>query len=414
MSKISSSPIASLVPGSSCVPTPAPSPQPTVPTLPPLPPIGGGLGGLKDAINQKNSSQVANTQANQLEQIQRGVQNGTISSQEATKLLEQQSKIAESVKAAQADGFMSSSERADIQRQQMMAGFGVSQASNSLELGHLLSRDSDLSQRQAEQIGSIAQGVRSGSLTGGEASSLLSGQANIARSLANAQADGRVSLGELVNTYFQQESAGQNIQREKGDLEKAPHARSGLRELINQKRSAEVANAQAGQLEQIQRGVQNGTISSQEATKLLEQQAKIAESIKAASADGSISDSERASIRRQQMMAGFGVSQASNSLEFDHLFSRDTLLSQRQAEQIGSIAQGIRSGSLTGGEASSLLTGQADIARSLDQAQADGDVSLGELVNTYFKQENAGQSIDREKGDLEKAAHARRRFSIFF
>jgi hypothetical protein len=114
------------------------------------------------------------------------------------------------------------------------------------------------------------------------------------------------------------------------------------------------------------------------------------------------------------MMAGFGVSQASNSLEFDHLFSRDTLLSQRQAEQIGSIAQGIRSGSLTGGEASSLLTGQADIARSLDQAQADGDVSLGELVNTYFKQENAGQSIDREKGDLEKAAHARRRFSIFF
>jgi len=418
MSKISSSPIAGLVPGSSCVPTPSPTPSlPTLPTLPtPLPPLppGGGLGGLKDAINQKNSSQVANTQAGQLEQIQRGVQNGTISQQEATKLLEQQAKIAESVKAAQADGFMSASERADIQRQQMVASFGVSQASNSLELGHLLSRDSELSQRQAEQIGSIAQGVRSGSLTGGEASSLLSGQANIARSLANAQADGRVSLGELVNTYFQQESAGQNIQREKGDLEKAPHARGGLRELINQKRSAEVANAQAGQLEQIQRGVQNGTISQQEATKLLEQQAKIAESIKAASADGTISDSERTSIRRQQMMAGFGVSQASNSYEFDHLFSRDTLLSQRQAEQIGSIAQGIRSGSLTGGEASSLLTGQADIARSLDQAQADGDVSLGELVNTYFKQESAGQSIDREKGDLEKAAHARRRFSIFF
>jgi hypothetical protein len=282
-----------------------------------------------------------------------------------------------------------------------------------MELGNLLSRDNNLSQRQAEQIGSIAQGVRSGSLTGGEASSLLQGQANIARSLANAQADGRVSLGEMVNTFFQQESAGQNIQREKGDLEKAPHARGGLRELINQKRSAEVANAQAGQLEQIQRGVQNGTISQQEATKLLEQQAKIAESIKAAQADGSISDSERANIRRQQMMAGFGVSQAANSYEFDHLFSRDSNLSQRQAEQIGSIAQGIRSGSLTGGEASSLLTGQADIARSLDQAQSDGHVNLGELVNTYFKQESAGQKIDSEKGDLEKAAHARRRLPLF-
>jgi CRISPR/Cas system-associated endoribonuclease Cas2 len=420
MSKISSSPIAGLVPGSSCVPTPSPS-LPTIPTLPtpiptPLPPFppGGGIGGLKDAINQRNSSQVANAQANQLEQIQRGVQNGTISTQEATKLLEQQAKIAESVKAAQADGFMSSSERANIQRQQMMAGFGVAQASSSMELGNLLSRDNHLSQRQAEQIGSIAQGVRSGSLTGGEASSLLQGQANISRSLANAQADGHVSLGEMVNTYFQQEGAGQNIQREKGDLEKSPHARGGLRELINQKRSAEVANAQAGQLEQIQRGVQNGTISQQEATKLLEQQAKIAESIKAAQADGSISDSERANIRRQQMMAGFGVSQAANSYEFDHLFSRDSNLSQRQAEQIGSIAQGIRSGSLTGGEASSLLTGQADIARSLDQAQADGHVNFGEMVNTYFKQESAGQKIDSEKGDLEKAAHARRRLPIFF
>jgi hypothetical protein len=235
MSKITSSPSAGLLPGSGCIPTPSPSlptipSLPTLPTLPglPRPPFGGGIGGLKDAINQRRSAEVANAQAGQLEQIQRGVQNGTISSEEATKLLEQQAKIADAVKAAQADGFMSASERADIQRQQREARASVSQASSSYEINHLLSRNPELSQRQAEQLGSIAQGLRSGSLTGGEASSLLTGQADISRSLATAQADGRLSLSELVSTYVKQESAGKSIDSEKKDLEKAAHARRRL------------------------------------------------------------------------------------------------------------------------------------------------------------------------------------------
>jgi len=405
MTKITSSPTAGILPGSPCVPSPSPTPsQPTSPTQP-LP--GGVLAGVKEAINQKNSQDVANTQANQLEQIQRGVQNGSISSQESAKLLEQQAKIAETIKQAQSDGFMSASERSDIKRQQMMAGFGVAQASSNYEIGSLLSRNQELSSRQAEQIGSIAQGVRSGNLTGAESSSLLSGQANIARSLANAQADGRVNLGEMVGTYLQQESAGKDIQREKGDLEKAPHA-GGLKEALNQKNSLAVANAQASQLQQIQSGVQRGSISSQEATKLLEQQAKIADAIKAAQADGNMTASERANIQRMQGQAGSSVAQASRSFDIKHLMSGNRELNARLAEQVGSIAQGIRSGTLTGGEASTLLKNQASIAGTLARAQADGRVSLGELVNTYLKQQSAGKDIQREKSDMEKAPHARR------
>jgi len=405
MTKITSSPTAGILPGSPCVPSPSPTPsQPTSPTQP-LP--GGVLAGVKEAINQKNSQDVANTQANQLEQIQRGVQNGSISSQESAKLLEQQAKIAETIKQAQSDGFMSASERSDIKRQQMMAGFGVAQASSNYEIGSLLSRNQELSSRQAEQIGSIAQGVRSGNLSGAESSSLLSGQANIARSLANAQADGRVNLGEMVGTYLQQESAGKDIQREKGDLEKAPHA-GGFRETLNQKNSQAVANAQASQLQQIQSGVQRGSISSQEATKLLEQQAKIADAIKAAQADGNMTASERANIQRMQGQAGSSVAQASRSFDIKHLMSGNRELNARLAEQVGSIAQGIRSGTLTGGEASTLLKNQASIAGTLARAQADGRVSLGELVNTYLKQQSAGKDIQREKSDMEKAPHARR------
>ncbi|WP_309894813.1 hypothetical protein [Archangium sp.] len=404
MTKITSSPTAGILPGSPCVPSPTPTPsQPTSPTQP-LP--GGVLGGLKEALNQKNSQDVANAQANQLEQIQRGVQNGSISSQESAKLLEQQAKIAETIKQAQSDGFMSSSERADIKRQQMMAGFGVAQASSNYEIGSLLSRNQELSSRQAEQIGSIAQGVRSGNLSGAESSSLLSGQANIARSLANAQADGRVNLGEMVGTYLQQQSAGKDIQREKGDLEKAPHA-GGLKEALNQKNSQAVANAQASQLQQIQSGVQRGSISSTEATKLLEQQAKIADAIKAAQADGNMTASERANIQRMQGQAGSSVSQASRSFDIKHLMSGNRELNARLAEQVGSIAQGIRSGTLTGGEASTLLKNQASIAGTLARAQADGRLSLGEMVNTYLQQQSAGKDIQREKSDLERAPHGR-------
>ncbi|HEX8818357.1 MAG TPA: hypothetical protein VF794_00405 [Archangium sp.] len=225
MSKISSSP--SIAPGAGCYRPDAPTPKlpgelkplPT-PTFPPgLPP-----GGLKELINQKRSAELSNSQANQLEQIKRGVENGTISPQEATRLLEQQAKIADTLKAAQADGFISAQERAAIKRQQFVAGFSVSKASNSFELGSLLSRDRAATQAQAAQIGSLAQGIRSGDLSSPEASSLLKEQANIARTMANAQSDGRVSISEKMHLSILQESAGRDIRIEKGDLEKAPHA----------------------------------------------------------------------------------------------------------------------------------------------------------------------------------------------
>jgi hypothetical protein len=233
----------SFAPGAGCY-RPAPEPGPIVPRLP-QPPRGGCFpvptplprpmplpfpgfpdhGGLRDAINKARSAAVANTQANQLEQIQRGVENGTISQDEAAGLLKQQAAIAETVKRAQADGFISRSERAAIQRQQFQAGFGIHEARSSFEFESLF-QDQDVAHAQAQQIGSIAEGIRSGDLSSREASSLLRGQADIAREVAEAQDDFHMDPFEKLGTALRLAEAAYDIHREKRDFEKAPHGRN--------------------------------------------------------------------------------------------------------------------------------------------------------------------------------------------
>jgi CRISPR/Cas system-associated endoribonuclease Cas2 len=203
-----------LPPGGGCFPVPTPLPHP-------LP----GHGGLRDLINKARSSAVANTQANQLERIQRGVEDGTISQEEAAKLLKQQAAIADTIKRAQADGFISDSERAAIQRQQMQASFGIHEARSSFEFETFF-RNEGAAQTQAAQIGSIAESIRSGDLSSSESSSLLRGQADIARDSAEAQADGYVDPLEQFDTAMRQAKAGRDIHREKQDFEKAPHGRN--------------------------------------------------------------------------------------------------------------------------------------------------------------------------------------------
>lgn len=199
-------------PGGGCFPIPNPIPHP-------------GHGGLRDLINQLRSAEAANTQANQLERIQRGVENGTISQDEAAELLKQQAAIADTIKRAQADGFISAQEQAAIQRQQSQAGSSIREARSSFELETLF-QDRGVAHTQAEQIGSIAEGIRSGDLSSREASSLLRGQADIARDVAQALDDGYMDLSERLDTALSQREAGRDIRREKGDLDKAPHGRN--------------------------------------------------------------------------------------------------------------------------------------------------------------------------------------------
>jgi hypothetical protein len=178
-------------------------------------------------------------------------------------------------------------------------------------------------------------------------------------------------------------------------------------------RSEKIAGTQASQLETIQKGVKSGAVTEQEAAKLLTEQAKIAEATSRAGADGVITAKEAAGIKLLQAKAGLDVFLASHNGA--HSAPADPAVAKAQASQIDRIAQGVRSGSLTGAEASTLLTDQADIATTVADAQSDGDVDFIEKQLVGIRQDAASFEIKKEKTDGEKAPHAKRlHFPVLF
>jgi hypothetical protein len=171
-------------------------------------------------------------------------------------------------------------------------------------------------------------------------------------------------------------------------------------------RSQDLANTQASQIDSIRKGIQNGSITQQEAGRLLDQQAQVSRATASASADGVISASEAAGIRRLQRQASVDVFQATHNRERGTTLDR--AVGKEQAAQLNSIAQGVRSGSLTGAEADTVLTDQADIARTVAEAQADGEMDFIDQQTLAIRQGAADYEIRAEKRDTEKAPHGSR------
>lgn len=217
--------INSIVAGG-CFPTPSQPSQPTLPspTLPrPLPlPLPPKPGGLDKFLTPARSQQLATTQGNQLDSIEKGLKSGALTEQEASKLLGQQAKISEATARAGADGVITAQEAANIRRLQSQAGFDTFLATHNKAHG---TAGDATAKTQAAQIGRIADGVRSGSLTGAEASTLISDQADIAQTAGEAKADGEVDFIEEQLLNIRQDAASYEIGKEKRDGEKAPHAK---------------------------------------------------------------------------------------------------------------------------------------------------------------------------------------------
>ncbi len=125
------------------------------------------------------------TQANQLDQIAQGVRNGSITAQEAEKLLAEQAKISDYQKQAMADGFLSQEERLKLGVMQAGAALNTYQAANNGDRNAFAGLDRN-AQRQADQISRIADGRRSGNVTNTEAGHLLRDQVEIADARGDA------------------------------------------------------------------------------------------------------------------------------------------------------------------------------------------------------------------------------------
>jgi hypothetical protein len=220
MTKINSSSVAGSLP---TLTGPASTePKPALPRPEPLPAAKPGI--VDKFLTPQRSQDLANTQASQLDSIRAGVQNGSITEKEAAKLLAQQAKISEATANATADGAITGREAANIRQMQAKAGVDTFLASIN---GQHAPAD-DVAKKQAAQIGQIAQGVRSGSLNGAEANTLLADQSDIAQTAADAKADGEVDFIEKQMLNIRQEAASFEISQDKGNTEKAPHAATRL------------------------------------------------------------------------------------------------------------------------------------------------------------------------------------------
>ena len=135
----------------------------------PLPPFPFPAGGDRDA----------RVQGNQLHNIADGVRNGSITAQEAEKLLAQQKQLADATAAAKADGKVSFFERLHLNAMEAKAGRSIDQAKNNFEFDFFAAFDPS-AQKQANQLDQIGYGRQNGNITHTEASKLLGQQTNIA------------------------------------------------------------------------------------------------------------------------------------------------------------------------------------------------------------------------------------------
>jgi hypothetical protein len=176
---------------------------------------------------------------------------------------------------------------------------------------------------------------------------------------------------------------------------------------LTPERSARLADRQADQLEDIQQGVRNGTVSQEEAERLLSQQARISSATARATADGVVTEAEAAQIRRLQAQADDSIFEATTSREF-RTQTQDPSLTERQAQQIASIAEGVRNGTLTATEARSLLREQVGVAQALDRVQDGFGNDPWATIDVLLRQWQSAVNIHNEKSDFQQAPHGRR------
>ncbi len=352
--------------GPGCV-RPGPTPMPFPPS--PMPPFPGRTG-----------DRDARVQAGQLHDIADGVRNGSITTQEAEKLLAQQKQLADATAAAKADGNVSFFERLQLNAMEAKAGRSIDQAKNNFEQDFFADFD-PTAQVQADQIDQIANGRQNGNITHNEASGLLGQQTNIADARGNMD-----SMSDLFSLAGQQGQAAGDIQNQsrRGDQTK-PFLPPFPKPLPGGDLDARV---QGKQLHDIADGVRNGSITSQEAEKLLGQQKELADATAAAKADGKVTLGERLRLAAMEAKAGKAIDQAKTNFQRDFSAPFDAA-AQKQASQIDRIANGRQNGNVTHTEASKLLGQQTRIA----DARGNGGF-IGHL-QTQVEQNRADNDIRR-------------------
>jgi hypothetical protein len=149
-------------------------------------------------------------------------------------------------------------------------------------------------QRDVNQQQRIEQGLKSGSLTAGEASKLERGEARIERMESNALKDGNLSPAEKARIQRAQNQESRAINRAENNSQKGdPNSASSQRMQADVQRNI-------NQQQRIEQGVKSGQLTHREVGKLERGQAKVNRREARAGADGHVGAGEQKGVQHTE------------------------------------------------------------------------------------------------------------------
>jgi hypothetical protein len=160
---------------------------------------------------------------NQQNRIEQGLQNGSLSTKEASQLEKGEAHIDKMESNAEKNGNLSPAEKARIQRAQNQESQRINKLENNNARGNPNSASSQRMQadvqRDVNQQQRIEQGVKSGQLTNREVGKLENGQAKVNRAEARAGANGHVNANEQRRIQQAENKQSKHIYKQKHDAQ---------------------------------------------------------------------------------------------------------------------------------------------------------------------------------------------------
>lgn len=159
-------------------------------------------------------------------------------------------------------------------------------------------RDPGVNHRQHNQQGRIAQGVKSGELTRGEARRLHAEQRQIRTEERAYKADGQLTGTERKDLQRDLNQASRGIYRQKHDAQDRPPAAV---------RDPGVNQRQHNQHDRIAQGVRSGSLTREEAQGLRAEQRSVRQEERQYKSDGTLTRDERKDLHQDLNAASRGI-----------------------------------------------------------------------------------------------------------
>ena len=245
-------------------------------------------------------------------------------------------------------------------------------------------------QRAENQQDRIANGMKDGELTSGEASNLETkeGKINQEARAMRKEDGGHLTAADKAKLTQQQNQLSKQIYQDKHNAATQ-----------NTNPKSEIGKREENQQDRIAQGVKSGQLTPGETANLEKKEAAINKETRAdrAANGGKLTPAEKAQVTHQQNQVSKQIYADKHNANTAHFGNNK--VGQRRENQQDRIAQGIKSGQLTPAETTKLEKQQKGINKQVakDRKANGGTLTAGEKKQINKEQNKASRNIYRKK-----------------